>query len=108
MPLSVINFSFLISSAFLILVQIIIPCLNTHYCLEKQRKLIEKVELIIHKNSSNADLISNKLREINEIKNVYEIKDGYYSEFQLEVNYSDLLKKQHLFKHSIKSAEDKY
>ena len=108
MSLSLINFSFLISTALLALGQLIIPTLNTHYCLEKQRKLIEKAELTVLKNASRPSLIISKLNEISEIKSINEVKNGYFNEFHLELNYSDLLKQTHSFKYSINKPKDNY
>lgn len=99
MQISLLNISFLATSSFILLQYLIIPLLNTNYCLQQERLIVEKTENIIHSKRSDLNSITNELKNLNGYKN-FNLNTGVnFTEIDLEITYRDLLKQEKILKH---------
>ena len=109
MQISLLNISFLATSSFMLLQYLIIPLLNTNYCLQQERLIIEKTENIIHNKRGDLNSITDEIRNLNGYKNL-NLKDTgiNFTEIDLEVTYKDLLKQEKILKHHVQVDLDRY
>ncbi|MFM7457349.1 MAG: hypothetical protein ACKO3R_01615 [bacterium] len=109
MQISLLNISFLATSSFILLQYLIIPLLNTNYCLQQERLIVEKTENIIHSKRSDLNSITNELKNLNGYRNLNFKDTGLnFTEIDLEVTYTDLLKQERILKHHAQIDLDRY
>jgi hypothetical protein len=109
MHISLLNISFLATSSFILLQYLIIPLLNTNYCLQQERLIIEKTENIIHSKRGDLSSITNEIRNLNGYRNLNFKDTGLnFTEIDLEVTYKDLLKQEKILKHHVQIDLDQY
>ena len=109
MQISLLNISFLATSSFMLLQYLIIPLLNTNYCLQQERLIIEKTENIIYSKRGDLSSIRNEIRNLNGYRNLNFKDTGLnFTEIDLEVTYKDLLKQEKILKHHVQVDLDRY
>lgn len=109
MQISLLNISFLATSSFILLQYLIIPLLNTNYCLQQERLIIEKTENIIHSKRGDLSSMRDEIRNLNGYRNVNFKDTGLnFTEVNLEVTYKDLLKQERILKHHAQIDLDRY
>ena len=109
MQISLLNISFLATSSFILLQYLIIPLLNTNYCLQQERLIIEKTENIIYSKRGDLSSIRNEIRNLNGYRNLNFKDTGLnFTEIDLEVTYKDLLKQEKILKHHVQVDLDRY
>lgn len=109
MHISLLNISFLATSSFILLQYLIIPLLNTNYCLQQERLIIEKTENIIYSKRGDLSSITDEIKNLNGYRNL-NLKDTglNFTEIDLEVTYKDLLKQERILKHHAQLDLDRY
>ena len=109
MQISLLNISFLATSSFILLQYLIIPLLNTNYCLQQERLIIEKTENIIYSKRGDLSSITDEIRNLNGYRNLNFKDTGLnFTEIDLEVAYKDLLKQERILKHHVQIDLDRY
>lgn len=109
MQISLLNISFLATSSFILLQYLIIPLLNTNYCLQQERLIIEKTENIIYSKRGDLSSITNEIRNLNGYRNLNFKDTGLnFTEIDLEVTYKDLLQQEKILKHHAQLDLDRY
>jgi hypothetical protein len=109
MQISLLNISFLATSSFILLQYLIIPLLNTNYCLQQERLIIEKTENIIYSKRGDLSSITDEIKNLNGYRNL-NLKDTglNFTEIDLEVTYKDLLNQERILKHHAQLDLDRY
>ena len=109
MQISLLNISFLATSSFILLQYLIIPLLNTNYCLQQERLIIEKTENIIQSKRDDLNLITSEIRDLNGYRNLnLKYTGSNFTELDLEVTYKDLLQQEKILKHYAQIDLDLY
>jgi hypothetical protein len=109
MQISLLNISFLATSSFILLQYLIIPLLNTNYCLQQERLIIEKTENIIQSKRDDFNSIIREIRDLNGYRNLnLKHTRSNFTELDLEVAYKDLLQQEKILKHHAQIDLDLY